>query len=286
MPRVPARGGGRSRGFAAAIALTVALCCAAPASAVVYESEPPFCQPTVLTDYLAPLAQMPPLHSPGGNPGFGRGRLDLTSTPSLVVRSGEVGYTLSLRPKARPLHPKWTATTTLARIDAHGQPVQVLATVRRKLRTISRKRSAGASFQISGEPAFYRVTAVIRNRSGRKVGGFGFYYRVVVPETDAKLALNGTAFRPGQTVFGRIENFGSTRVEYGAGRQIQRQEGSAWVPAPEDPPLPAIAVLYFVQPGLTGRCFGFGIPSAMPPGRYRMMVYPNFAAEFDVLPSS
>jgi len=280
-------------------ALAVLLVLPGRAGAVAYEPEPPFCQPHEAHDFLAPLKRMPKLHQPGknGQIGFGPASLRLRSTPSLLAGSGEVGVTLApLQRKAMRLH--WTLGALLVKVDGRGRPV---ARVGRLLEPVGRlKPVAGQDFglEVANEPGFYRLTVALLGATGKKLGQFGFYYRVLPSlGATARLRLDNSVYRPGTTVFGRVENFGTDYATYGVDYRIERLEGGVWTTAPESPDGFWIMIGLSSPPGMSGRCTAFGIPETMPPGRYRMVKAVSFfswpggergaqalAAEFDVVP--
>jgi len=132
-------------------------------------------------------------------------------------------------------------------------------------------------FSVSAEPALYRVDIVFRNRTGKRLGAYGQYFRVVSPLQDARLRLNATSYRPGETVYARVENFGTELVTYGVSYSIERYNGTSWGEAPESPNGPWILPLLFSQPGTSGRCSGFSIPTEMTPGRYRFAKPADYA---------
>lgn len=285
------------RGALASVIVAVAsLLVAAPgASAVTYEVEPPFCEPTVLRDYLKPVEQLPKLPSPpSGRLPFGPERLTVKPMQSLVIGSGRVGYDLFIRNQA-PVHPHWRVTTTLERVDWRGRPVKTIATTDRQVRTIRFGRGAGVEFELEGVPGPYRVITVFSSKSGERLGRFGFYFRLMRPTESARLALNSNSYRPGQTVFARVENLGTELVGYGVPYAIERLSGSTWSKAPESPRGPWILPLLLSNPGMSGRCNGFWIPPDMPAGRYRVVKEIDFMrrtsegrskfllAEFDLL---
>ena len=270
--------------------------------AVTYEPAPPFCEGAVVHDYLMPLKRMPRLHSPPstGRLGFASERLRLRPLPSLLVGEGKVGYELTLFERGSPVHLGWDVTATLVQVDWRGRVKEVVTRSRRHLATVSRRRGGGVRFPVGEAPAVYRLTVVFRTEAGRKLGGYGFYFRVVSPTQNARLSLNTDSYRPGNMVFGRIENFGTASVLYGAPYAIERQEGSAWTEAPESPRGPWILIGYITGPGLAAEhCSGFWVPPGMPLGRYRMVKELSFmtrlpiegrppstpvAAEFDIVP--
>lgn len=268
--------------------------------AVTYEPAPPFCDGAIARDFLAPFKRMPKLHAPAptGRVGFGPASLRLQQLPSLLVGEGSVGYELSLRRSFPTVYVGWDVTTTLTRIDWRGRAIETLDTMHRHVRAVRPRQGAGAHFDVSKEPATYRVTAIFYSQSGRKLGGYGFYFRVVALSRRAQLKLNAAQYRPETRVFGRVENFGSEPIFYGAPYRIEKLEGTTWIKAPESPRW-FILPLYAVGPGLAGdQCSGFWIPPTMPPGRYRMSKEVDFGdwrpprnrepavltAEFDIVP--
>jgi len=224
-------------------------------------------------DFLKPLARMPKLHSPpaSGELGFGPAGLRLIPHPSLVVGEGDVGYDLFLAGPRKPARLGWRVTTTLVRLDGRGRRVARVERARRRLAVLGGGRGGGFDFPLEGRPAAYRLTSVFRSRSGRKLGGFGFYFRLVTRDPKPHLALNATSFRAGQSVFSRVENFGSTFLTYGVSYWIERFAGTAWAGAPESPRGPSILVLLASPPGMSGRCSSFWVPPGMAPGRYRVV---------------
>ena len=250
-----------------------------PIPPVKYEPEPkpepgppPFCTPAPVRDYLEPLGRLPKRHTPAasGQLGFGPASLRLSPLPALVAGEGRVGYKLHLEGQARVLHPNWTVTTTLSRLDRKGRVAKVLDRVQRRVRTIRPGRGAGVQFEIKGVSAPYLVTAVFRAKSGRKLGRYGFYFRLVPATSSVGLSLNANSFRAGDTVFGRIENFGTLWASYGAQYTIERLKGTAWEKSPESPEAFALPV-YSAEPGKSGAgCSIFKTRPWTPPGRYRM----------------
>ncbi len=246
-----------------------------PEPPISYETEPrtpPFCTPVVVQDYLQPLRQLPKLRAPSasGRVGFGPASLRLSPLPALVASEGRVGYKLFLEGQGRSLHPDWTVKTTLARINWKGRVLKVVDQVQRRVKTLRAGRGAGVQFEIKGVAAPYRVTTVFRSKAGRKLGKYGFYFRLVRPSSSVALSLDASSYRAGTTVFGRIENFGTGWVSYGAGYTIERLEGGAWKKAPESPEAFTLQA-FSAEPGMSGAgCSAFRTRTWTPLGRYRM----------------
>jgi hypothetical protein len=274
-----------------------------PVPPVIYEpapaSPPPFCAPVTVSDLLEPLAHLPKLHAPpaSGRLGFGPASLRLHPLPALVTDEGRVGYKLDLNRHAPSLHPNWVVTTTLARIDSRGRAVKTIDRVRRRLKTVRVGRGAAVQFEVEGESSLYRVITVFRSKSGKKLARYGFYFRLVPTTSNARLTLDASSYRVGDTVFGRIENFGTLPVSYGAQFAIEQLEGASWNRTPQSPRVfPLLS--YAAEPGKSGAgCAQFRIRQNMEPGHYRMSKEVDFEivpqlrsehatlyAEFDVRP--
>jgi hypothetical protein len=273
----------RTSALAAAVIAALALAAATPAvGAITYEPAPaPFCGATVLRDYLAPLDRLPELHSPSpaGNLDFGPRSIRLQPLPSLLVGSGTIGYKLFLARGARAQHPDWTVVSALARVDWRGRSAEAHSHARRQVNTISRSRGAGVRFRVNRYPAPYLLTVSFRNRAGKELGEFGFYFRVVEATANARFGLSSLSYRPGATAFGRIENLGSSPATYGASYAIERLDGSSWIKAPESPDGPSIMMMFATPAGMTADgCNSFWIPPTTPPGRYRISKEARFPA--------
>lgn len=286
------------------VALVAAISAVPGAGAVTYGEPPPFCRETTVRNYLAPFRRMPKLHAPAasGLIGFGSPNLILRPNSPLVVGGGRVGYSLSLRVGSEPISAEWDIATTLSMVDRKGRVTKVLKQRERRVGTIGAGLGAGVKFNVGANPAFYKVAILVRDRAGQKLGGYGFYTRVVSPTADARLGLDGAEFHRAETVLGRIQNFGTMTATYGVAFRVERLVGSQWVLAPESPRGPVPAILLFALPGKTGHrsCDSFQIPATMPPGRYRMVKEvsfevpdsltiaprpgPTLTAEFDVVP--
>lgn len=276
--------------LAATAALAAALLAPGPATAAVtYGLEPAFCRPTVLHNYLKALDRLPRLRWPKHERlGFAP-KLHLVSLPQLVSpafsRAPKVGFRLFAERRSRS-YSGWTLTATLTRVRWDGRVLERVARAKLDL-----GNPQGKTFKVGEEPGAYRLTVDFRSDTGKRLGSFGRYFRIVQPNPAFGFAINATAYRPEQTVLGRIENVGSTQLVSSGAYRIDRLENGAWVHAPEDVPAQETFELYFIEPGRTSDCTRFWIPPQMPPGRYRMVrevrqlgsIY-DFPAEFDVLP--
>jgi hypothetical protein len=265
----------------------------APSPAAALESEPPFCRSETLHNYLAPLKRMPKLrelpYRRRAEPFF-RGVRIGASGPTLAVSGGSAGYQFQW-----DTNPKWDITVTFARVNQRGKVLQSLGRRHLRFAELPPDGITEPHIPLPRKPAIYRSTLVIRSHSGRRLAEFGNYYRVIRPTVHARLALTAPTYRPGTTLFARVENPGAAFVLFGQEYAIEKPECESWVPVLE---AQFVIGLYYVAPGLTSNhCIPFPLPTTMTPGRYRLsqeaviswpnqprQLRPTLHAEFDVVP--
>jgi hypothetical protein len=262
-------------------------------AAAAAKSEPAFCHAETLHDYLAPLKRMPKLrelpYRARGEIRF-RGAYIGASGPSLAISGGSAGYQLQWEGNTN-----WDITVTFARVNWRGKVVQRLGRRHFRLGKLAPVVITEPHILLPGKPATYRTTLVIRSHSGRKLAEFGNYYRVIRPTVHNRLVTDAGAYRPGGTLFARLEDPGATIVLFGEEFFVEKLEGEDWARISETPfPAP----LQFVAAGTTSNhCIVFPIPTTMPTGRYRLsqeaviswasldgQIRPTLHAEFEVAP--
>jgi hypothetical protein len=248
--------------------LSVLLFGTSGAAAATAAPEPPFCESTTLHDYLAPLKRMPKLRElpfRRREEGRFRGVHIGAAGPALAVNGGRAGYQIQW-----DTNPRWDVALTFARVNGSGEVVQWLGQRHLRLGPLAPALITEPGFAMSGKPALYRTTLAIRSPSGHKLAEFGNYFRVIRPSVHVRLAPSAPAYRPGDTLFARLENPGAAFVLFGEDYTIEEPQGESWAPAPEAPSH-FVSSLYFVAPGTTGNhCVVFSVPSTMPAGRYRV----------------
>jgi hypothetical protein len=266
-----------------------------PGPAAAAEPEPPFCERHVLHDYLAPLKRLPKLRElpfRRVREARFRGVYIGAAGPSLAVNGGRAGYQLQWN-----ANPRWDIALTFARVSGNGEVLQRFGQRHLRLGELAPALVTEPSFAVPGKPAIYRTTLVISSSSGRKLAEFGNYYRVIRPTVHLRLTPDATIYRPGTTVYARIEDPGAAFVLFGEEHTIEVLEGDSWMPAPELLG-PFVSPLSFVAPGTTGsHCIAFPIPTSMPTGRYRTSQEtviswpferrdrrPTLRAEFEITP--
>jgi hypothetical protein len=252
----------------ALLALLVLPLLGAPSLAATSEPEPHFCERATLHDYLAPMRRLPKLRElpfrRSGEARF-RGVYVGAAGPTLAVNGGKAGYQLQW-----DANPKWDVTVTVAEVNASGKVIRQIGQRHLRLGPLAPALVTEPGFTMSGKPALYRSTLVIRTSTGRKLAEFGNYYRVIRPTVQARLAPDATVHRPGTTLFARIENPGAAFILSVEDYTVEVLEGASWLPAPGMQG-PYVMPLYFIAPGMTAsHCAVVPIPTSTPAGRYRV----------------
>jgi hypothetical protein len=266
------------------------------------------CSISVVQDYAAPLAAMPPL------PPLAAGRTTLPFGPghvTLIYRPGQqvalpgteqgVGFILVTAPgRERAARPDWLVSTRMVKVSEAGRTERVLQTRRARVGELAPHAPIRLGLGASGEPGFYRVEIVFRNRAGRLIGRFGGYKRVLVGNLDVRFSLERTAVHPGETIEPRLENIGAAFLSFGLGTRIEVLQGGTWAPSPfgNVPPVPANGYVN-VEPGEAASCWRQTIPTGAAPGTYRASLHFSYVvrtgrepvgsgetryAEFEIVP--
>lgn len=243
-----------------------------------------FCQTAVLRDYYKPLKHLPAMHpSPLGEhlpfapPRIGLSRL---SGQQLQVGAGERGFTLSFDPyETNRVSPSrrldWQVTARLVSLDKRGKARAVVGKVERRVERL-RPTSEGFhglkfDFDLPGKPAVYRLEIAFESKSGKRLGRFGEYIRVLRPSLDVGISLNATSYHRGETLRATLENRGGAFLSFGLSRLIEYWDGNAWTQPVAFPggPVPAIGLL--LGPGESASCWSVAIPPDAVPGTYRFL---------------
>ncbi|HEY6550582.1 MAG TPA: immunoglobulin-like domain-containing protein [Solirubrobacterales bacterium] len=243
-----------------------------------------FCAEGTAHDYAKPLKQLA-----GMRPGPAREHLPFAPARiffnhswggPLFVGGGEVGYSLSYLPyfPGHHLSPplNWTVEGRYVRVDKRGKTTRVRGHIVRRinrLRAEEDKPSGRVAFLFkAGKPALYRLEITFTDPSGKRLARYGEYLRVLKPKLDARLALNGTTFKPGEHVTARLDNYGTTTLSFGLDRSIEYFDGTSWITAPNSAQGAVLAIGLGLGPGASAECWGFTIPPNEPPGQYRFVV--------------
>jgi len=228
----------------------------------------------MVQDYLKPLEDLPSLTSEpvGQQPPFAPHDLSFGTTgpETLVIGKQKVGYFLDYRPTvAQPTGKDldWLVTAKLARINSSGRVLESGGF--KRVRGLRFHRRHTLAFELSSEPALYRLEVVFRNSAGKRLGHYGRYLRVLEPQPGPHLTLLQSTYRPGETVAPRLENEGPNWLFYGLGYGIEEFDGSNWVPTSLGPKA-FLLIGLISSPGETASCWRFTIPADIAPGKYRL----------------
>ena len=233
------------------------------------------CANRKLVDYERPLRRMRPIpRIPDSNrvPFGPRGlRLSRSSAP-VFVGPDTVGFQIT---NASTENTKrwqgWVATSALFTVNGTGKTLQQVRSRRQSLRDLFRGRIENlglGSFRVSALPQYYRLEVLFQHQ-GKVAGRYAEYLRVLPQRVDVRLGLRDTTVQPGQHLVWRVENYGTTIVEFGLSFKVERYTPDGWVIDPITPAgFPQIG--FYIGAGIAGRCESLSLPIDMEPGRYRL----------------
>lgn len=236
-----------------------------------------FCRGTTLHDYDGVLEHMPPVRHVPENEDLPFGPRNMSIYQSaishLIVGRGGFGYgffddTYGRRKQVRL---DWDVMTRLWRIDRHGTPLQQVGGEEQHLGVVAEIDELSFWLDTPPGPSLYRYDIEFRDHgSGRLLGSYSEYLRVVVPTFHAGIAVNRRRFEAGQEAFARVENRGTSWLEFGLAYSVQRFEGGRWASQPLGSGVwPAIGL--FMGGGSSGWCMRYRIPPDAAPGWYRFV---------------
>jgi hypothetical protein len=257
----------------------------APAQAVeMHTYGRPFCKGVKVRDYEAPLAHLPPVRRAPENEDlpFGPRNMSIYQSASSPVIVGEGGFgfrffddTYGIR---KQVHLDWDVKTTLSRIDRRGE---VLRQVDGEDQYFGVVKDIGEemSFWLDTPrgPALYRYDIEFRDHaSGKILGSYAEYLRVVKPTFHAGIAVDRDRARPGQRVLARVENRGTSWINFGLEYAVQRLESGRWVE--QDLGVDGwLLPMILMGGGQSGWCMSYRVPADASPGRYRFVKGLGFA---------
>ena len=239
-----------------------------------HQIDDPFCTGTVIRDYSAPLAALPKvreLPASGRLPFAPRG-LWLGGGEANVIRAGDsIQFRFLNRGPARAeARLGWYVTSRLVQVDRSGRAVRVAKRKRQRIGLIHKIEKQLFGFARSPRPGLYRFDIAFRDRTGELLGRYHAYYGVVRRRLAVRLHLKGNLFRPGDVIYGRVENRGTEWLFYGEPNSIERYDGTDWVRLNLRRAFSMIGILG--PPGTVGRCTSnFRVPTDFAPGHYRMV---------------
>jgi len=231
----------------------------------------------VVRDYLAPLAKMPPVHPvPAlGNLPFGPAGLSLEPGTELVVGGGYIGFRFRDKAVSQRRKLGWQIEATLMKVNAAGKVIGVLQSSGRRFVSVMGSNIGSFTFEVSSNPAYYRVDISIHElKTQRLLGSFSQYARAMRPRTDLRVQIEQPAVTPGQTARARLINLGTVgagAAAYDFGFNVRRFDGARWVTVPDNPSRGRVPkIKQYLGPGTENRgCLRYLVPEGTPPGLYR-----------------
>lgn len=190
-------------------------------------------------------------------------------------------------------HLDWTVETKLAKVNARGKVVANLGAKRRRVGSIQGSRIDEFLHRVSGRPAFYRVDiSFYRIGTGRLLGAYSSYARVVRPKVDIRIVAETPTVLPGGLATANLVNLGTGAIQsaaYDYGFSLEAFTGERWIPVPENPQRGRVPKRMQILPaGAENRgCLRYLVPINQAPGLFRFVAHGTsgelLAAEFEVV---
>lgn len=237
----------------------------------------PFCEGAKVRDYEAPFDALPAIRHVRLDEDLPFGPRNMSIYQSafsrVIVGEGGFGYgffdeTYGIRKK---VDLDWDVETTLSRIDRRGEVLGEVASEDQYFGVVTEIDEMSFWLDAPPGPALYRYDIEFREHgSGKVLGSYSEYLRVVKPTFHAGIAINRLQFEPGQEAFARVENRGTSWIQFGLAYEVQKFEGGRWVAQPFGSGVwPAVGLI--LPGGYSGWCMRYQIPSDASPGRYRFL---------------
>lgn len=235
----------------------------------------PICTSRHAVDYAAPLAGLPGAHPlPEGELPFGPRNFGVETLgwSHVALVGSSFGYSfVGKNDPYRVLHLGWRATATAWAVDRDGRVRRQIGEREWKVGKI--KELSKLQFGFPAErPGFVRVDVRFSTLTGRKLGSYRDYFRVLARTNDTTIAVDRPSVHAGEAIVGQVENRGAGHI---SGRdpvlEVERFAGGAWEAVAQPPSPESVAGFgLFLGPGEAGRCQRYLIPADAPAGRYRL----------------
>jgi hypothetical protein len=168
-------------------------------------------------------------------------------------------------------------TTSLSRIDRRGQVLRQIAAETQYFGDVTEIDEMDFWLDTPAKPALYRYDIEFEDHANDAIlGRYSDYLRVVKPTFHAGVAVDRDHVHPGEKVFARIENRGTSWVSFGLEYAVQRLEGGHWVE--QDLGVDGwLLPLILMGGGGSGWCMPYEIPADATPGHYRFVKHLGFS---------
>lgn len=235
-----------------------------------------FCGPRIARNFLQPLTKMASIHRlPGsGKLPFAPKGLVLEAKGGLAVGGGWVGYRFNDEAVGQIRRLNWNVSARLRKVNSRGAVLADLGLKQRRIESIRGSKIKDFLFQVSEEPAYYRVDISFKRSDGDRIlGEYSNYVRVVRPRFDARLLMLGVVARQGEVLSVRLANFGTETLSSLSPDwrfAVHRYNGQEWIAAASNPPPERHkAIIRKLPAGQMDECILFRVPADEEPGLYR-----------------
>lgn len=226
----------------------------------------------MVKDYLAPLDQFPNENGllESGQLRVGPEVLRISPPRERLVAIGRDRFSVygSLSHTPRRSSPRlgWWVSSRLERLGRNEDATEILRSNRQYIERIEGFRRA-FGFDSKVKPGIYRLSLGIENKAGKLLTEYEEYFRAVKSELNLKLATNRPGFKPGESGYLRVENYGTVAATYFPKHRVWRVDDGV--------KLPLARQIYsrvrpLLRPGYAGGCIRLEIPSDAPPGEYEV----------------
>ncbi|HYJ22911.1 MAG TPA: hypothetical protein VEW07_12925 [Solirubrobacterales bacterium] len=194
-----------------------------------------------------------------------------------MVGGGSVGFGIRDEAIEQVRRLNWDISVRLFKVNAKGIVVDELGSMQRSIGTIQGNRIEDLLFQVSPEPAYYRVDISFQHSgSDHVLGKFSNYVRVMRPWFDARLLMLGSVARQGELLSARLANFGTESIaslSHDWRFAVEYFDGQNWVIAPSNPPPEKHkAIGSRLGPGRMDQCVHLRVSADEAPGLYRLVM--------------
>ncbi len=251
----------------------------AVASAAEGGSDSSFCKRRLAVDYSAPLVAMPgarPL--PEGELPFGPRNFSvytighIIGRPHVAMVGTSVGYEFAGKnDNYRALDLGWRFQATAWAVAGDGRVLHKIGIRGWHVTRIKELSKLKVGFP-AAHPGYVRVDVRISTLTGKTLGTYRDYFRVLKPTDDVRLAVEDRSVRPGERAVGLVENHGAAELrEVSSVLEVEHLEAGTWTAVPQPPTKESISEGsgWWLAPGENARCYGYTVPADAPPGQYR-----------------
>ncbi len=250
-------------------------------------------------DFLQPLRRVAPIDGPpreGRMPFAPEGLRLEVDRAGLVTDGGWVGFGLRDEAIQHRRQLDWIVESELSRVSSRGRVLASVDVERQRIGSIETSNIKSFLHRVSGNPAYYRVDIrFLRLGTGRLLGEYSTYARVMKPRVDLRVAVDNPSVVPGSLVTARLINLGTVAFRaptFAYGFVVQRFTGETWTLVPANPQRErggkVRRVIQRLGAGMELRdCLRYLVPVDQVPGQFRFISFglggkPLVAAQFEV----